>query len=158
MYRTHLSSSRPETLDLVAATLLGRTSRLTRLLMRSGSRELSRTEAGLLTTLADGPRRITELAETEALAQPSISKLVDKLEARDLVTRERAEDDGRVVVVSISAEGLLRLEAARSQIRSLLRRTLFALEDEELAALVTAGEVLERLIQTLQRDARASSQ
>jgi DNA-binding MarR family transcriptional regulator len=123
--------------------------------MRSGSRELSRTEAGLLTTLADGPRRITELAETEALAQPSISKLVDKLEARDLVTRERAEDDGRVVVVSISAEGLLRLEAARSQIRSLLRRTLFALEDEELAALVTAGEVLERLIQTLQRDARA---
>jgi DNA-binding MarR family transcriptional regulator len=123
--------------------------------MRSGSRELSRTEAGLLTTLAGGPRRITELAETEALAQPSISKLVDKLEARDLVTRERAEDDGRVVVVSISAEGLLRLEAARSQIRSLLRRTLFALEDEELAALVTAGEVLERLIQTLQRDARA---
>jgi DNA-binding MarR family transcriptional regulator len=123
--------------------------------MRSGSRELSRTEAGLLSTLADGPRRITELAETEALAQPSISKLVDKLEARDLVTRERAEDDGRVVVVSISAEGLLRLEAARSQIRSLLRRTLFALEDEELAALVTAGEVLERLIQTLQRDARA---
>jgi DNA-binding MarR family transcriptional regulator len=123
--------------------------------MRSGSRELSRTEAGLLTTLAGGPRRITELAETEALAQPSISKLVDKLEARDLVTRERAEDDGRVVVVSISAEGLLRLEAARSRIRSLLRRTLFALEDEELAALVTAGEVLERLIQTLQRDARA---
>jgi DNA-binding MarR family transcriptional regulator len=153
MYRPQLETSRTEALDLVAETLLGRTSRLTRLLMRPGSRELTRTEAGLLGTLADGPRRITELAETEALAQPSISKLVDKLESRDLVARERAEDDGRVVVVSISAEGLLYLESARDQIRSHLRRRLFALEDEDLAALVAAGEVLERLIQTLQRDA-----
>jgi len=144
---------RTEALELVATTLVGRTSRLARLLMRPGSRELSRTEAGLLSTLAEGSRRITELAETEALAQPSVSKMVDKLEARHLVVRQRTADDGRAVVVSISAEGRLRLESARSQIRSLLRRTLLELEDEELAALVAAGDVLERLIQLLQRGA-----
>jgi DNA-binding MarR family transcriptional regulator len=143
-------TSRTEALDLIASTLLGRSSRLTRLLMRSGSRDLTRTETGLLGSLTDGPRRITELAETEALAQPSVSKLVDSLEARGLVTRERAAGDGRVVLVSISADGRDRLASVRAEIRSLLRLTLSELEDDDLTALVTAGEVLERLIELLQ--------
>jgi DNA-binding MarR family transcriptional regulator len=142
--------SRGEALDLVAASLLGQTSRLTRLLMRSGSRELTRTEAGVLSSLTDGPRRITELAETEALAQPSVSKLVDSLEGRGLVARQRAADDGRVVLVSISAEGRVRLDAVREQIGSLLHRTLRELDDADLAALVSAGGVLARLIESLQ--------
>jgi DNA-binding MarR family transcriptional regulator len=142
---------RADALELVASTLLGQTSRLTRLLLGSGSRQLSRTEAGLLATLVEGPRRITELAGTEALAQPSVSKLVDKLESEGLVTRQRDDDDGRAVLVSISAEGRLRLESVRGHIRSLLRQTLLELEDEDLAALVAAGEVLEQLVQLLQR-------
>ena len=76
------ATTRTEAIDHVATTLLARASRLTRLLMRSGTRELSRTEAGLLLTLLDGPRRITELAETEALAQPTVTQLVDRLEQR----------------------------------------------------------------------------
>lgn len=144
------SMTRSDALDLVATTLVSRTSRLARLLMGRGSRQLSRTEAGLLSTLLDGPRRITELAETEGLAQPSISKLVDKLEDRGLVARERAAGDGRAVLVSISAEGERCLESARSEIRALLRQTLDPLGDEELAALVTASEVVERLVRSLQ--------
>jgi DNA-binding MarR family transcriptional regulator len=144
---------RSEALELVATTLVGRTSRLARLLMRPGSRELSRTEAGLLSTLAEGPRRISELAETEALAQPSVSNLVDKLESRHLVTRRRSANDGRAVVVSISPEGRLALESARTEIRSLLRQTLLELDDQELSSLVAAGDVLERLISLLQRGA-----
>jgi DNA-binding MarR family transcriptional regulator len=142
---------RADALELVASTLLGQTSRLTRLLLGSGSLELSRTEAGLLATLVEGPRRITELAGTEALAQPSVSKLVDKLEGRGLVTRERDDDDGRAVVVSISAQGQLQLESVRGHIRSLLRQTLLELGDDDLAALVAAGEVLEQLVQLLQQ-------
>jgi DNA-binding MarR family transcriptional regulator len=145
------SVTRNEAVDHIAATLLGNASRLTRLLLRSGSRELSRTEAGLLTTLTEGPRRITELAETEALAQPSVSKLVDKLQQRGLVVRTRASDDGRAVVVSISPEGCLRLEEARSHLRSVLRAILGDLEDDDLDALTAAGEVVERLIEMLQR-------
>jgi DNA-binding MarR family transcriptional regulator len=143
--------TRSDAEDHIAATLLGSTSRLTRLLLRSGSRQLSRTEAGLLTTLTDGPRRITELAETEALAQPSVSKLVDKLEGRGLVTRGRAAEDGRAVVVAISADGRLRLEEARRHLRSVLREILAELEDEDVVALTAAGEAVERLIDILQR-------
>lgn len=142
--------NRNDALDLVATTLVSRTSRLARLLMGRGSRQLSRTEAGLLSTLLDGPRRITELAETEGLAQPSVSKLVDKLEARGLVVRGRAADDGRAVVVSISAEGERTLESARSEIRALLRQALVGLSDEDLDALVRAGSVVDRLVRSLQ--------
>jgi DNA-binding MarR family transcriptional regulator len=151
MHQTATATTRDEMLDHVSATLLPRTSRLTRILLSSGPRELSRSEAGLLGTLAEGPRRISELAETEALAQPSVSKVVDKLESRGMVTRERATDDGRVVVVSISPKGLRYLEAARSHIRGQLHDMLYELDDEDLAALVAAGEILHGLISALQQ-------
>jgi len=144
--------SREDALDAVATTLLGRTSRLTRLLLRTGSRELSRTEVGLLTTLVDGRRSIGELGETEALSQPSVSKLVDKLEARGLVARHRDAADGRVVLVSISAEGETRLTQVRAHIHSVLRDALIDLPDGDLATLVSAGDVLEQLIDALRTD------
>jgi DNA-binding MarR family transcriptional regulator len=150
MLQSGKALTRLDAVDLVSTTLLGRASRLTRLLLRSGSRELTRTETGLLTTLADGPRRITELAETEAVSQPAISKMADKLEAQGLVVRARSADDGRAVQVSITAEGRARLELVHSQIHALLRRTLAELQDDDLAALVAAADVLERLIQALQ--------
>lgn len=152
MIQSGKTLTRPDALDLVASTLLSRASRLTRLLMRSGARELTRTETGLLGTLAAGPRRITELAETEAVSQPAISKMTDKLEGQGLVVRARAAEDGRAVQVSITAEGRARLELTSRQLCSLLRRTLVELADDDLAALVAASDVLERLVQALQSD------
>jgi DNA-binding MarR family transcriptional regulator len=144
-------TTRNAAIDLVATTLAPGASRLTRLLMRSGSHELSRTEVGALLTLLDGPRRITELAATEALAQPTVTQLVDKLQRRGLVGRERSGEDGRVVLVAISAEGRERLEALRARSREVMRETLKELSDAELAELVAAAGTLERLVETLQR-------
>jgi DNA-binding MarR family transcriptional regulator len=143
--------SRAEAIDLVATTLAPRASRLTRLLMRSGSHELSRTEVGALLTLLEGPRRITELAATEALAQPTVTQLVDKLQERGLVERERSGEDGRVVLVAISARGREQLEALRSRAREVMREILSELSDAELDDLVAAGETLGRLVETLRQ-------
>jgi DNA-binding MarR family transcriptional regulator len=147
------ATTRAEAIDLVANTLLTRASRLTRLLMRDGTRALSWTEAGLLLTLLARPRRITELAETEALAQPTVTQLVDRLERRGLVVRGRSTEDGRVVLVSISAEGQDVLETSRTQFRSLMRATVQELSDEELTELVAASETLGRMIETVQQPA-----
>jgi len=147
---------RTEGVELVATTLHARASRLSRLLLRSGSRELTRTELGLLGTLAEGPRRITQLADTEAVSQPAISKLIDKLEDRGLVARARSEQDGRVVLVSLSAEGLLLLRSVREQTQAVLRRALADLGDDDLGTLVAAGEVLEQLIRALQAEAASA--
>jgi DNA-binding MarR family transcriptional regulator len=135
MDRSRRTPSRVDAVDFVATTLRARTSRLSRLLMRSGPRVLTRTQLGLLGTLAEGPRRITELAETEAVSQPAITKLINKLEDRQLVERTRTDDDRRVVMVSISPEGLLLLDSARNQTRELLRRVLAELQDDDLSAL-----------------------
>jgi DNA-binding MarR family transcriptional regulator len=149
------SSERAEAIELVASTLLGRANRLIRLLMRSGQHELSRTEAGVLSTLTEGPRRITELAATEALAQPTVTQLVDKLEGRGLVLRGRSGDDGRVVLVEISPLGREQLEELRAEIRANMREALAKLPDTELTELAHASETLGTLIEKLQppRDA-----
>src|SRR5882757_621287 len=149
------SPDRSEAIDLVASDLLGRAARLIRLLMRSGEHQLSRTEAGVLATLTDGPRRITELAATEALAQPTVTQLVDKLEGRSLVIRGRSGDDGRVVLVEITALGRERLEELRAEIRANMREALAELPDTALTELVHAADTLGALIEKLQppRDA-----
>jgi DNA-binding MarR family transcriptional regulator len=144
------ASSRAEAVDIVAKTLTLRASRLLRLLASFGTRELTRTESGLLATLLDGPRRITELATSEALAQPTVTKLVDRLEGLGFVTRERSEADGRVVMVTITADGRAEIAVVREQVRSLMRETVASLTDDELAVLIRASDTLEKMIDTLQ--------
>ena len=58
---------------------------------------------------------------TEALAQPTVTQLVDKLEGRGLVTRARSDDDGRVVLVAITDAGRAALEEVRAEIRANMR-------------------------------------
>lgn len=152
---TALSPARTEAIDVVAQTLLPRASLLTRLLLRTGTRSLSRTEAGLLGTLLDGPRRITELAETEAVAQPTMTQLVDKLQARGLVARERSPRDGRVVLVTATDAGRAELAAVRDQYRALLRDVVGELSDAELETLVGASETLGRVIDAVQQRVEA---
>ena len=144
------TSTRPSDLDEVAAILLVRTSRLARLMNRMGTRSLTRTESGLLDTLSGGQRTINELAETEALTQPAVSKLVDRLQRRELVARRRADDDARVVLVSITAAGSAALEEKTEHVRGVLRETLSEFSESDIATLIATGDVFERFIERLQ--------
>jgi DNA-binding MarR family transcriptional regulator len=146
------SADRADAIDLVASNLLGRAARLTRLLMRSGVHEISRTEVGVLATLSDGPRRITQLAMTEALAQPTVTQLIDKLEGRELVSRSRSEEDGRVVLVEITTAGAAALEGVRTLIRANMREALVDLPDAELTELAHAADTMGSLIEKLLPD------
>ena len=149
---TSSSTDRAAAIDLVASTLLGRAARLTRLLMRSGAHEISRTEVGVLATLSDGPRRITQLAMTEALAQPTVTQLIDKLEGRELVSRSRSAEDGRVVLVEITTAGAAALESVRALIRANMREALVDLPDAELTELAHAADTMGSLIEKLLPD------
>ncbi len=147
-----MSPSAPDrtaAIDLVASTLLGRAARLTRLLMPSGAHRLSRTEVGVLATLSEGSRRITQLAQTEALAQPTVTQLVDKLEGRGLVARARSGEDARVVMVEVTPVGTEVFEEVRAEIHASMRDALLHLPDDELTDLAHASETLGGLIETL---------
>jgi DNA-binding MarR family transcriptional regulator len=109
----------------------------------------------VLNTLSEGPRRITELAECEGLAQPTTTLLVKRLEELGLVRRERQADDGRVVLVSLEPAGIQALEDFRARFMVLLRAELATTTDAQIEALVVATETLESLINLLQQPGRA---
>jgi len=148
-------SDRARRIEYVSTQLLARAQVLARLLAKQVDSELSRTEATMLNTLSGGPRRITELAECEGLAQPTTTLLVKRLEEMGLVRRERQADDGRVVLVSLEPAGIEALDDFRAQFMALLRTDLATTTtDEQIAALVIATEALESLINVLQQPRR----
>ena len=139
-------------IEYVSTQLLARAAVLSRLLAKQVDSELSQTEARVLNTLRDGPRRITELAECEGLAQPTTTLLVKRLEELGLVRRERQADDGRVVLVFLEPAGLQALEDFRAQFMALLRADLATTTtDEQIEALAIATQTLESLIDLLQK-------
>jgi DNA-binding MarR family transcriptional regulator len=149
-------TDRSRRIEYVSTQLLARAQVLTRLLAKQVDSELTRTEAIMLNTLSGGPRRITELAECEGLAQPTTTLLVKRLEEMGLVKRERQADDGRVVLVSLEPAGIQALEDFRAQVMARLRADLATTTtDEQIAALVIATEALESLINVLQQPRRA---
>lgn len=68
-----------------------------------------------------------EIAERMIERTPGISRLIDRLERKELVTRERSADDRRQVVCTITAEGLAVLRS--------LDRPVDKLDDDLLAPL-----------------------
>lgn len=134
----------------VAVELLPQIALLTRLFVRRLGACLSRSEAALLSTLSGGPRRITELAELEGVAQPTMTLLVKRLERTGLLTRARDDADGRVVRVEITPAGAAALDAFRAQASASIRTCLDELSDAEIAALANALDPLAALVCRLQ--------
>jgi DNA-binding MarR family transcriptional regulator len=149
---------RSEQVDYVSRQLFTRASVLTRLLLGRIGGELSRTEACVLHTLNDGPRRITELAELERLAQPTMTQLVQRLEEEGLLTRQRQPDDRRVVLVDLTEAGIAALKEFRAHASTALGGYMAEMPDEEVEALAAATEALERLVAVLQQSPKPPPQ
>jgi len=145
-----IARSRSAQIDHVSSELLPQAALLTRLLFRELGGDLSRTELGLLRTLSDGPRRITERADLEALAQPTMTLLIKQLEQQGLVKRERRSDDGRVVLVDLTKKGRAALDDYRDRIRGALGAYLAEISDEQVDRLEAATETLAQLVMLLQ--------
>ena len=148
---TILTLNRSDQIDYVSQQLPPGAGLLVRLLVRELGSELSRTEVGLLNTLSGGPRRITELAEFEGLAQPTMTSLVKALEQQGLVRRDRQADDGRVVLVHLTDSGAAALEDYRARVREMLGRNLAEIPDEQVEALAAATDALAQLVALLQQ-------
>jgi DNA-binding MarR family transcriptional regulator len=148
---TKADTARSNRMDYVSDHLLLHAGLLTRLLIREMGGGLTRTEAGMLFTLSRGPRRITELAELEGLAQPTVTQLVQRLEQQGWVKRDRPADDGRVVLLSLTRAGRSALDAFRAEVSAAFRADMDAMTDEQIAALESATETLGTLVDVLQQ-------
>ena len=85
-----------------------------------------------------------ELAGRLVSKSPDITRLVDKLVARGLVSRQRLDENRRVVELSIAEPGLALLKQLDSRVRECHRKQLGHLGREQL-------ETLTRLLQEARR-------
>jgi DNA-binding MarR family transcriptional regulator len=146
-------AERSARIDFIAGNLLSRAALLVRLLVKQvPTGDVSRTEVEVLAVLGEGPRRITELAELEGLAQPTMTVLVRRLETRGWVSRAGHPGDGRVVLIAITARGRKAVEAFRAEFLAALRSDLEGLSARELAALSRATQSLGSFVEELQRE------
>jgi DNA-binding MarR family transcriptional regulator len=119
---------------------------LVALALRGGPRDISLTAAATLATLErGGPCRLTDLAEIEGVAQPSMSTLVTGLERSGLAERRPSPDDGRVVLVALTPAGADYLDARRQARAGRLAELIAMLPSGEAAALAAAVPAMTRL-------------
>jgi DNA-binding MarR family transcriptional regulator len=114
--------------------------------VRSQPRDLSLTSLSTLSTLeATGARRITDLAASEGVAQPSMTALVSALEHSGLVQRSADPNDKRVVLVALSSDGLDYVRARQRAIVEVFAGLIDQLPADDTDALVLAIPALNRL-------------
>jgi DNA-binding MarR family transcriptional regulator len=111
----------------------------------------SSTVTTLYTLNSDGPLRISDLAVREAVSQPGMTTVVNRLEALGQAERIADPHDGRVALVRITDAGravLLDRHAART---AALQDELQRLDESDRAAIAAALPALERLINSTRR-------
>jgi DNA-binding MarR family transcriptional regulator len=144
--------ARAKQVDFVAEHLPSRSALLVRLLIKQvQAPEISRTELEVLSILTDGARRITELAELEGVAQPTMTLLVKRLEEKGWVYREGLPGDGRVVMIALTDAGGTAQQRFRERFLAALRGDLRDLSDQQLEDLAAAAQTVSAFVDELQR-------
>jgi DNA-binding MarR family transcriptional regulator len=117
--------------------------------LRDSFSELSRTGTSTLALLRDvGPSRVTDLATSQAVAQPTMTTLLLRLESEGLVARGVDPDDGRAVRVAITADGEALLQRARAARADALEARFAHLGAADRRAVEAVLPVLDKLIAT----------
>jgi DNA-binding MarR family transcriptional regulator len=121
--------------------------RLARLLRQQAVDDLTPTMRAAVGTIArEGPLTLGELAASEQVAPPTVTKVVAKLEDRGLVEREADPTDRRVVRVVLSDRGEKWLEADRRRRHAWLADRIDKLDAADRDRLVRAVDAIESLI------------
>ncbi len=114
--------------------------------IRLTPRDMSLTSVSTLSTLdRNGPRRITELAASEGVTQPSVTALVASLVRDGYVERQSDPGDKRVVMVAITKEGAAYLRDRRAASTEIFAEAVEKLSADESATLTSALPVVEHL-------------
>jgi DNA-binding MarR family transcriptional regulator len=93
-----------------------------------------------------GPMRIGELAQSEQVEPPTMTRLVDGLERDGLVARGPDPQDARAVQVRVTETGTRTLDEGRAARITTLAGTLRSLSPTDLRALARGIGVLEHAI------------
>lgn len=120
--------------------------RLNRRLRQERRSDLTPTQLSVLGTIQQlGPSTPGQVAAHERVQPPSLTRTLTGLLDLGLVVREPHPDDGRQVLVSLSAAGLAVLDAERERRDAWLHEQLQELTPNERRTLKAAARLFERL-------------
>jgi DNA-binding MarR family transcriptional regulator len=102
---------------------------------QAGSRPLSLSQFAVLQTIdEEGDATVTELARAASVAVPTVTRMLCSLERDDIVERNRADDDRRVVRVHLTQGGKDLMAEKRAFIGDRLRSVYDGLSPAERRA------------------------
>jgi DNA-binding MarR family transcriptional regulator len=121
--------------------------RLTRMVRNQrADQSVTLTQLSAMGTLAvRGPLSAGELAQSERVQPPSMTKVLAALEARGLVQREQHPEDRRQAIIAITDEGLQLLDQERELRDVWMTERLAVLSDDERARLSDIVPILDKL-------------
>lgn len=108
------------------------------------------TEARLATLkrlISAGPSSVGDLAAAEGVAPPTMTRIIDALEAEKLAVRRRSPRDGRVVEVVATALGRSLASSAERRQLGWLEDILQGLSERDRRSIAEAGSILDGRIQ-----------
>ena len=150
-----MSSSLPDRAAPTASRLRFAVARMARLLRQQDQTGFGPTVTAALATIEKhGPMTLGDIATREQVAPPSITKVVEKLVASGLVTRETDPNDRRSSLVRITRQGRRLLDTSRSKRTSWLAARIDALTADERMRLDAAMDVLEKIIAVPEQEPR----
>jgi DNA-binding MarR family transcriptional regulator len=99
--------------------------------------ELSTTQYNVLRILRGSPQGLTcgEIASRMITRDPDVTRLLDRLEKRGLISRSRESRDRRVVLARISPEGLKLVNRLDEPVQKIHRKQLGHMGKDRLQAL-----------------------
>jgi len=110
---------------------------------------ISMAQLSIMMNLQDnGPLRISQIADLEAIRMPTASNAVNHLEQMGLVSRVRDVSDRRGVRVRLTDEGTRQLEKITEERVEQLATLLNGLTDEELQQVENALPLFDRVLST----------
>lgn len=120
--------------------------RLARKLRTNTTSGLTPTQLSALgVVFREGPLTVGDLAKTEHVRAPSISRTVDLLVTAGLVERRANPDDARAVLVAITDAGREMVQNIRAARRTWLAAQWAELTADERKALTQAAPILRKL-------------
>jgi DNA-binding MarR family transcriptional regulator len=118
--------------------------------IRRRNRTLGLTTAVTLSTLErTGPRRLTDLAVSEEVTQPTMTVLVNQLVDMGFAERRRDAGDARVVLVAITPAGREHLRGIRRAGATAMTAFIDKLPEGEAKALHRALPAINHLVELL---------
>jgi len=132
----------------LAARLRLAVTRLARRLRQQVAGPVTASQVSALATVERlGRPTLGELAASEGVRPPSVTRIVDGLEQAGMVVRLVDDDDRRVARVALTAEGRRVLQRSRSLRTAFLARRVRRLPPAERAALADLVCLLEKLVE-----------